>query len=385
MAARTRWLYPRVLTRRGSDIDGLWLITNNFSTGGAQSSARRLLLGLAQRGVKVRAAVIEEHPSHHTPGRSALLKAGIPVLAVPPPGSLDAPDAAARVLAAIDADRPRAVLLWNLIPVFKVLLADALLDVPVFDVSPGEMYFTSLAKYFANPRTALPYRTPREYGARLAGVVVKYTAESARAVETLGAPVHIIRNGVVRDETPRAIRREGPLVLGTAARLSPDKRIGDLLEAIRLAAPHLPRFTLRIAGGPERGFESHAVELREMAQGLPIEWCGELEDTRDFLADLNLFVMISEPSGCPNASLEAMAAGIPVIATDVGGACEQIVNGVTGILTPRRNPHALAEAIMQLAHDLARREAFAKAGHEHIRMEFSLERMIAAYAKLCAV
>ncbi len=385
MAARTRWLYPRVLTRRNSKPDGLWLITNNFSTGGAQSSARRLLLGLAQRGVKVRAAVVEEHPSHPTPGRSALMNAGIAVLAVPPPDVLDAQDAAARVLAAIDADRPRAVLFWNLIPVFKVLLADALLDVPVFDVSPGEMYFTSLTRYFANPRAGLPYRTPAEYGALLAGVVVKYAAESGRAAATLGAPVHVIRNGVAPDEISPIIRRDGPLMIGSAARLSPDKRIGDLLDAARIAAPRLPPFTLRIAGGPERGFESHAHELRARARGLPVEWCGELADTRDFLSGLDLFVMISEPSGCPNASLEAMAAGVPVIATDVGGANEQIINDVNGLLTSRRDPQALANAIAKLANDSALRESFAKAGRERIRSEFSLDRMLDAYSRMCGV
>ena len=385
MAARTRWLYPRILSRKASAGDGVWLITNNFSTGGAQSSARRLLAGLALRGVKVRATVVEEHPSHPTAGRAALIEAGIPVLAIPPPDLLDAPDAVARILAAIDADPPRAVLFWNLIPVFKILLADALLHTPVFDVSPGEMFFTSLTRYFANPRTGLPYRSPREYGARLAGVIVKYAAESGRASQTLGAPVHVIRNGVALDETSRIIQREGPLVLGTAARLSPDKRLGDLLDAIRIAAPRLPQFTLRIAGGPERGFESHAVELRDRADGLPVEWCGELPDTRDFLSGLDVFVMISEPSGCPNASLEAMAAGVPVIATDVGGAAEQIENGTNGVLVPARNAAALAEAIVQLAQEPVRREVFARAGRERIREQFSIERMIRLYAEVCGL
>ena len=296
-----------------------------------------------------------------------------------------APDAAARVLAAIDADRPRAVLFWNLIPVFKVLLADALLDVPVFDVSPGEMYFASLARYFANPRAGLPYLTPQEYGARLAGVVVKYAAESDLAARTLGARVHIIRNGIAPDETPRPPRHHGPFVIGTAARLSPAKRIGDLLDAIRIAAPRLPRFALRIAGGPERGFESHARELRKQARSLPVKWCGDIADTRSFLADLDLFAMISEPSGCPNASLEAMAAGVPVIATDVGGASEQIVNGLTGMLTPPRDAHALADAILQLAHDPPRRESFAQAARERIRDDFSLDRMLDAYSQICGI
>ena len=62
----------------------------------------------------------------------------------------------------------------------------------------------------------------------------------------------------------------------------------------------------------------------EDAAGLPVKLLGELDDPRPFYRDLDLFVMISEPAGCPNASLEAMAAGLPVVATDVGGAAEQV-------------------------------------------------------------
>ena len=63
----------------------------------------------------------------------------------------------------------------------KILLADALLDIPVFDVSPGEMYFASLARDLSARGRACPAATPAEYGARLAGVIVKYEAEAARA------------------------------------------------------------------------------------------------------------------------------------------------------------------------------------------------------------
>src|SRR5262249_48924471 len=82
MSRRYAWVYPRVISAaRRKKGEGLWLITNNFSTGGAQSSARRLLLGLAAEGIKVRAAVIEEQPGHPTPGRRALVDAGICVQA----------------------------------------------------------------------------------------------------------------------------------------------------------------------------------------------------------------------------------------------------------------------------------------------------------------
>ena len=75
--------------------------------------------------------------------------------------------------------------------------------------------------------------------------------------------------------------------------------------------------------------------LRRLAEGLPVEWLGSLDETVEFLRDLDLFVLVAEPPGCPNASLEAMACGLPVIATDVGGMREQVVDGVTGRLVGR--------------------------------------------------
>ncbi len=339
MADRARRIYPRVMERaRPSACSGqLWLITNNFSTGGAQSSARRLLLGLQASGVKVRAFTVQEAPAHPTPGRAALLRAGILVTTLPPPEHLDAAEAAGRILAQAAAAPPRAVLFWNLIASYKILLADGFFDVPVYDVSPGEMYYSSLAKYFAQPRPGLPCMTLREYGARLAGVVVKYATE-AGAASQLGAPVHVIRNGIAIAEDggaaePHLRRHAGPFVIGTAARISPDKRLEDLLAAFRLALPRLPRCALHIAGGVERGSEDYAKKLRRGARGLPIRWRGELPGTARFLRELDLFAMISEPAGCPNASLEAMAAGLPIIATDAGGASEQVLDGITGRLT----------------------------------------------------
>ena len=395
MAARTRLLYPRVIERARAvpPTDEVWLIANNFSTGGAQSSARRLLLGLAERGVRVRAFTVQEEPARPTPGRAALLRAGIPVVAIPPPERLDAAEAAARILDHAAAAPPRAVLFWNLIASCKILLADGFTGTPIYDVSPGEMYFSALAKYFAEPRPGLPYLTPRDYGARLAGVVVKYVGET-EAAAVLGAPVQVIRNGIAEDFfggqgcPPDSHRLEAcatgaPLIIGTAARLSPDKRLEDLLDAFRLALPRLPRCELRIAGGVERGAEKYARELRRRARGLPVKWCGELPGTAGFLRGLDLFAMISEPAGCPNASLEAMAAGLPVIATDVGGAGEQVLDGITGRLTPRGDAPALADALAALAHDGEMRARFGAAAQAHVRERFSLERMIESYRRLC--
>lgn len=392
MAERYRHFYPRAIAAgaRVSRGQGLWLITNNFSTGGAQSSARRLLLELSKRGVPVRAAVLEEQPEFPTSGRQALTVAGVPVFALPTAGSIDAAEAVQELLALIDADPPAAVLCWNALAEYKVLLAEGLLDVPMFDVSPGEMYYASLERYFSRPRPGVPCRTPAEYGRRLSGVIVKYDGEAERAREMLGAPVHVIPNGI---EVPNIVptgRAEvctagKTLVIGTSARLSPQKKLEELIAAIQLAHPRLPPYKLLIAGGPERGSEGYAEQLKSTSVGLPIEWRGELANVRPFLAELDLFVMISEPAGCPNASLEALAAGLPVIATDFGGVSEQIESGVSGLVVPRADASALAEAIISLAHDATLRERFGAAGLARVRERFSLERMVEEYSRVCLI
>jgi glycosyltransferase involved in cell wall biosynthesis len=404
MAARYRWLYSRAIaaSRRKKSGEGIWLITNNFSTGGAQTSARRLLLGLHSQGVRVRAAVIEEDPAWPTPGSKALLDAGVPVTAIrlDPGGQHDA--AIEHLLAALDSDLPQSVLFWNLRPAFKVALADALLNVPVFDVSPGEMYYESLDQYFARPHPRLGCDSAREYGALLSGVIVKYAAEAERAMSVLGAQVHVVPNGVPLNNGSHAdpngthahpvhfvsngkSPRSGPLVFGTAARINPQKRLEEVLEALRVAHPCLPPCVLRVAGGVERGCADYADSLKAAGQGLPVEWLGEVSNLAAFHRELDAFIMVSEPAGCPNAMLEALAAGLPVIATDVGGASEQVLNGRTGLLVPRRDAPSLAKAMIQLATQPELRLNLSQAGPKWIAERFSLPRMIADYRRICGI
>lgn len=381
MAVRAAWLAGVVArTPVGRPGDGLWLIANNFSTGGAQSSARRLLNAMKDRGLRVRAATIQEQPDYATPGRCALLDAGIPVLAVPPADGRAVEEAAEPLLEAIADDPPQAVFFWNVITSWKVLLADALPGIRIFDVSPGEMLFSSLQRFFSAGHAGLPYLEPRDYATQLTGMVVKYHAEASRAAE-LGVPVSVIRNGIALSEAVQHGPRD-MVVFGTAARLSPDKRLDELLRAVRIAAPKMPPFVLRIAGGPERDFPGHAAELRVLAEGLPVEWCGEIANIDSFLHSLDAFVMISEPAGCPNATLEAAAAGLPVIATDHGGASEQVIDGITGCIVGRGDCDAFASAIVKLAWDPEIRRRFGDAARRHVSENFSIQRMVDSYLAL---
>jgi glycosyltransferase involved in cell wall biosynthesis len=218
----------------------------------------------------------------------------------------------------------------------------------------------------------------------LAGVIVKYQAEAQRAAEVLGTPVHVVPNGVPLSEAaPAQSGRQDRLVFGTAARISPRKRLEDLLKAFRFANGRLPAYALKIAGGVERGCEDYATRLRELSDGLPVEWIGEVSDLRAFHGQLDAFVMVSEPAGCPNASLEAMAAGLAVIATDAGGASEQVIDGRTGRLVPPRDPQALAAALVELAAQPGQLRQMGRAGRDLIRDRLSVERMIADYLRIC--
>jgi glycosyltransferase involved in cell wall biosynthesis len=134
-----------------------------------------------------------------------------------------------------------------------------------------------------------------------------------------------------------------------------------------------------VVGEAETGSEAYAEDLRASARDLPVEWIGERQNVRAELDQADAFVMISEPAGCPNASLEAMAAGLPIVATDFGGVSEQVIDGETGFLTPRGDARAFARAVERLD------PAMGPKGRAHVEHHFSLTKMVGAYRKLMGV
>ncbi len=382
MAERVARLTRQVACKPEAPGSTLWFVANNLSTGGAQSSLRRLAKALHGSGRRVRVALLQEYLEHPTPGRIDLIENGIEVFVPPPSGLIEPAEAVDLILAEMAADPPAMVMFWNAITVHKMLLADALPFTPVHDVSPGEMWFSSLEKCLENPPPGLPCRTAADYGRLLETLVVKYHAEAPRA-EALGCSVRVIPNGVLIPElSSRRVKAGGPLVFGTAARISPQKHLDELIEAFRMALPELPDAVLRIAGGVETGAETCGEDLRQLAEGLPVEWLGETSDIAGFHASCDVFVMISDPAGCPNASLEALAAGLPVIATDVGGASEQVIDGVNGLLVRSRDVSGFARAMLDLAAAPEIRGRMGIAARDHICHHFTLERMMERYLSL---
>jgi glycosyltransferase involved in cell wall biosynthesis len=385
MAQRTHQLYRRVIAMKqhAPSPERLCLITNNFSMGGAQTSAKRLLRTMKAMGKDVRAAVIQEDPENPTAGRSELIEQGINVLSVMPPDRLESREACEHLLKWLDQQGVGVVIFWNLITSYKLMLTDALLDRRVIDVSPGAMYFRSLDAYFENPRADLPYRCGLDYGRLLSAFVSKYHAESGTVMRSLGVEASVIPNGVPLPEImPPSTTRQSPMVIATSARISPDKCLEQLFDAFEAAVVDLPRCVLKIAGEAERGSEAYAEDLKKSTLHLPVEWCGAVRDMNAFLQKADFFVMISEPPGCPNALLEAMANGLPVIATDVGGASEQVLDGKNGFLTQAADAGALARAMVRLGRDAQLRAACGAFSRRHAEENFSMERMVKGYLRV---
>ena len=167
-------------------------------------------------------------------------------------------------------------------------------------------------------------------------------------------------------------------VIGHAGAFTREKGQDVALEAALLLAPRLPQARMLLAGdGPERRNQMAGIAI------LP----GFLDDLSEFYAALDLFIMPSRSEGWGLAALEAMAHGLAVIATDVGGLPELVEQGKTGWLVPPESPPALADAIEAAALDPARRCEYGCNARERAA-RFSIRRTVELteqfYARLLA-
>lgn len=177
----------------------------------------------------------------------------------------------------------------------------------------------------------------------------------------------------------------GAFVVGTVGRLQAVKDQVLLVRALARALAQQPsarsRLRLVVVGdGPLRGELQQAVDQAKLAD---VAWlAGERSDVPDWLRALDLFVLPSRSEGISNTILEAMASGLPVIATRVGGNPELVDAPSTGSLVPAGDEAALAEAILAALSDPARARAQGAAGRRRIEQRFSLDAMVASYESM---
>ncbi|MFN0317027.1 MAG: TIGR03088 family PEP-CTERM/XrtA system glycosyltransferase [Burkholderiales bacterium] len=171
-------------------------------------------------------------------------------------------------------------------------------------------------------------------------------------------------------------------LVGTVGRLEPVKDQVNLarafVRALELNPAAARRLRLVIVGGGT--LRSRIMDVLQRAGVAELAWIpGERKDVADILRSLDCFVLPSLAEGISNTILEAMACGLPVVATNVGGNAELIEDGLSGQLVPPANAEALARAILHYFSDPAVARRHGKTGRRTVETRFALDRMIADY------
>ncbi len=170
------------------------------------------------------------------------------------------------------------------------------------------------------------------------------------------------------------VPEDAPL-LASAGALVDHKDHANLLDAAARVRKVFPNLRVCIAGeGPLRS----ALEARRNALGLNdcVAFLGYRADAPAIIRAADIYVSSSWSEGLGTSILEALAAGVPVVAAEAGGAREMVIPGVTGYLTPVRDPEALADAIVAGLTDRQAAQCMAEAGSKLAREKFSVERMV---------
>jgi sugar transferase (PEP-CTERM/EpsH1 system associated) len=203
--------------------------------------------------------------------------------------------------------------------------------------------------------------------------------------------IRVIRNGLDLTRFQPVANKAGArqalgippdrLVIGTVGRTVPVKDHPTFLRALaRVRDGGIP-FTAVIAGtGPSFQDTVRLAESLNLTE--EVRLLGNRDDVDTVLQAFDIFVLSSTSEGLSNTIQEAMATGLPVVATNVGGADELVVEGETGILTPASDDRAMADALQALARDDARRAAFGRSGAARARAHFGIARMFRDYEEM---
>jgi glycosyltransferase involved in cell wall biosynthesis len=309
---------------------------------------------------------------------------------------LDGTDFSAQAVQIVEiADRLnfRNICFWNVSAEVKLSLGKILQlrKTRLIDVSPGPMLFDDLEAAAMTCRR-LAFDTDAYFN-RLDVFVTKYEGGNPALDIALPADrVKNIPNGV--PEPPHFIALPPPehifskhfdpeLAVGTCCRLVPDKHLEFLIEMMKLVVTEAPRASLTIVGGPEGEDSPYYVGLVKQIADENLKFIrlvGRQEDVNRYLATFKIFVMVSDRQGCPNASLEAMAIGLPVISNRSGGIAEQVQDGLNGYLVD--TPLQMAARVCELLHRPAQRQQFGEAGRLRAATHFSMPQMVQRYQAL---
>lgn len=235
-----------------------------------------------------------------------------------------------------------------------------------------------------NPDKSAAQIALQRHAYRFAHAIVANSRAASRQLEREGVPlgrIRVIPNGIAAERFSGRLATSRLATVVTVANLRTEKAHEVLLEAAARLAPRYSDLKFRIIGdGPRE------AELRALAAGLGVtdrvEFLGHREDVPALLTRADIFVLPSRSEAFPNGAIEAMAAGLPVVASRVGGLIDLVDEGRTGLLVEPDNPAALADAIASLIESPARAAALGAAARDEVVHRYSFDRMVRSFETL---
>lgn len=179
------------------------------------------------------------------------------------------------------------------------------------------------------------------------------------------------------------INKKGRFKIGTAASLTPRKGLEYVIEAMPEIIQAHDDTKLFIAGDISEGNKEYIQKLNNQIEqhGIveQVEFTGWVDNMPKYLNTLDVFILPSLNEGIPGAVREALAVEVPVVATDVGGTSEAVIEGETGFLVDPRNSEQLADRVIRLLNNSEMRRQMGKNGRNHIKKNFSIESYVQKY------
>lgn len=366
----------------------LYLI-GSLGPGGAELQARYLLSSLPGQGVDVRLGTFGGDEAD----LAQVAGAGVPIerLVASPPAIWPA-----RVLPAVHGilRRHRIRLVHSCLPTFDILAP----CLRIFDPRLRVITSRRCLDDYLSPRDLSRLRLTGRMATRIVGNSNE-VAESVGRLEGLGPPrVSVIPNGI---PLPTALSLDERAAARKTFNLGPDRFVVSfpthfrrgkghalIAEVARRVRDACPNVTFLLAGDMQvnEQYRQIAAATREEVSraGLDdaVRFLGPIRDMRALQAASDASLNLSDSEGMSNSVMEAMALGVPVVATAVGGNLAVIQHEVHGLHVPVRDASAAADALVRLAGDPGLRARLGEAARRRIADEYSITRMVSQYVRL---
>jgi len=204
------------------------------------------------------------------------------------------------------------------------------------------------------------------------------SAEKVFKIDGVGIDTNEWRSATQKNDVDESVR---VIMVGRAIR---HKGVVEYYDTAKIVCEQLPNVKFVYVGGVDEG--NHSSMDEDFMYSSPyVEYLGERSDVRELIDSADIFVLPSYREGLPRTVLEAMSLGLPVVATDVSGCRDSVVEGETGYLVPPKDAESLSDAIIKLAKDRGLREKLGQNGRKLAEQRFDVKNIVQAHLRIYGI